>query len=62
MVAEQEGRLWVAFDERRDFLAALALRFLPEKTTSEEARAVYDSIIGGESVPIKPAVQEALEL
>ena len=62
MVAEQEGRRWMAFDERRDFLAASAFRFLPEETMSEEARVVYDSIIGGESVQIKTALQEALEL
>ncbi|MGH7651923.1 MAG: DNA-methyltransferase [Gemmatimonadaceae bacterium] len=62
MVAEQEGRRWMAFDERRDFLAASAFRFLPEETTSEEARAVYDSIIAGESVQVKTALQEALEL
>ena len=62
MVAEQEGRRWMGFDERRDFLAASAFRFLPEETTSEEARAVYDSIIGGESVQVKTALQEALEL
>lgn len=62
MVAEQEGRRWMAFDERRDFLAASAFRFLPEETTSEEARAVYDSIVAGESVQVKTALQEALEL
>lgn len=62
MVAEQEGRRWMAFDERRDFLAASAFRFLREETTPEEARATYDSIAAGESVQIRAALQEALEL
>lgn len=62
MVAEQEGRRWMAFDERRDFLAASAFRFLREETTPEEARDVYDSIAAGESVQIRAALQEALEL
>lgn len=62
MVAEQEGRRWKAFDERLDYLAASAFRFLREETTDDEARSVYESVVAGESVKLKPALQQALEL
>jgi len=62
MVAEQEGRRWKAFDERRDYLAASAFRFLREGTSPDDARVVYNAIAAGESVKLKPALQEALEL
>lgn len=62
MVAEQERRRWMAFDERRDYLAASAFRFLRDGTTPDEASTVYNSIMSGESVTLKPALQEALEL
>ena len=51
----------MAFDERRDYLAASAFRFMREGTTPDEARAVYDEINSGESVTLKPVLQEALE-
>jgi DNA modification methylase len=61
MVAEQEGRRWRAFDERRDYLAASAFRFLSDDTTMADARGVYDTIMSGESVRLKSA-QEMLSL
>ena len=62
MVAEQEGRLWKAFDERLDYLASSAFRFLNAETTPVEARAIHDSILSGNSLKLKPAPQEVLDL
>jgi DNA modification methylase len=62
MVAEQERRCWKAFDEPIDYLASSAFRFLSEETTPEEARGVYDAGMVGESVKLKPALQEVLGL
>lgn len=62
MVAEQEGRRWKAFDERMDYLASSAFRFLRDETTPDEARAVYDAIMAGDSVKLRPALQEVLDL
>lgn len=62
MVAEQEHRRWMAFDERRDYLAASAFRFMRDGTAPDEARAVYDEIVSGNSVTLKPALQEALDI
>lgn len=62
MVAEQEGRRWKAFDERRDYLAASAFRFHPPELTPDEARSTYDAVLAGESVTLRAALQETLEL
>lgn len=62
MVAEQEGRRWMAFDERRDYLAASAFRFHPPALTPDEARSTYDAVMAGESVTLRAALQETLEL
>ncbi len=47
MVAEAEGRKWLAFEERADYLAASAFRFLPKNTGEVELRSVYDAIESG---------------
>lgn len=62
MVAEQEGRRWKAFDERRDFLAASAFRFLPASATQDEASSIYGAIMNGEPVKLSGELQEALEI
>lgn len=62
MVAEREGRRWKAFDERRDFLATSAFRFLPPQTKPDRARSVFDAIMAGEQVALRPTPQEALGL
>jgi len=48
-VAEVEGRRWLAFDARRDYLAASSFRFLPKDSSIQEMRAVYNRINSGES-------------
>jgi site-specific DNA-methyltransferase (cytosine-N4-specific) len=49
-VAEVEGRRWLAFEERRDYLAASVFRFLPKDTPADRLRAAHDRVANGESV------------
>lgn len=52
-VAEAEGRKWLAFDERLEYLAASAFRFLDEKNGASEIRKVYERILHGNRVDIR---------
>ncbi len=47
MVAEAEDRHWLAFDERSDYLAASAFRFVPKDLPTIELRMLYDRIESG---------------
>ncbi len=51
-IAETEGRRWMAFDSRLDYLAASAFRFLPKRCPKEEMKAIYERINKGETVEI----------
>ena len=52
MVAEDEGRKWLAFEQRLDYLAASAFRFLPKDIKPEEAKMVYERLLARESIQI----------
>ena len=52
MVAEAEGRRWMAFDNRRDYLAASAFRFLPAGMEAATMREIYDRILTGEDTDL----------
>ena len=52
MVAESEGRNWIAFDADRDYLATSAFRFLPKDATENVTRGVYERILAGHSVDL----------
>jgi site-specific DNA-methyltransferase (cytosine-N4-specific) len=52
-VAEQQGRRWIAFEERLDYLAASAFRFLSEHNTIDEMRKLYESIMSGVCVDLQ---------
>lgn len=41
MVAEREGRRWIAIDERKDYLAASAFRFVPKGLPESTLREIY---------------------
>jgi DNA modification methylase len=62
-VAEAEKRMWLAFDENRDYLAASVFRFLGRKASPEELMAVYAKIQSGQHVklPIRGAQLLLLE-
>ena len=49
-VAEAEGRTWLAFEQRHDYLSASAFRFLPKGTSEDEMRSIYKSVADGEVV------------
>ncbi len=51
-VAETEGRKWLAFEERQDYLAASVFRFLPSTKTPHQIRDAFDRVNAGESVDI----------
>jgi DNA modification methylase len=51
-VAEVEGRRWLAFEERRDYLAASVFRFLPDDTYVTKKRRAFDAILAGEEVDL----------
>lgn len=56
MVAEEEDRRWLAFDERADYLAASAFRFLPKSLPVDDLRATYEQINSGQGYDIcRPA-------
>lgn len=48
MVAESEGRHWLAFEQRADYVAASAFRFTPKKLTSAELQIIFDRIESGD--------------
>jgi site-specific DNA-methyltransferase (cytosine-N4-specific) len=49
-VAEQEGRRWLAFEERLDYLAASAFRFVPDTLDELELKDVHSRIMQGQTV------------
>ena len=57
-VAEVEGRRWLSFDNRLDYLAASAFRFFGEDASDAELRKTYERIMAGKplsfSVPVYP--------
>lgn len=56
MVAEEEDRRWLAFDERADYLAASAFRFLPKSVPVDDLRDTYERIVSGKGYDIcRPA-------
>lgn len=60
-VAESEGRKWIAFDERLEYLAASAFRFMDKGINHSEMRDVYRRIMAGASIDLREhAVQRIL--
>ena len=59
-VAEREGRQWLAFDERLDYLAASAFRFLPETTSDAEMKAAHAAILAGKALDLRASVPGAV--
>ena len=49
-VAEREGRRWMAFEERRDYVAASAFRFADD---TADLKALYNTIMAGDRVRIE---------
>lgn len=48
ITAEHKGRRWLSFEERIDYVAASALRFLPQGVSDATVREVYTRLLHGE--------------
>lgn len=55
-VAEAEGRNWLAFEERLDYVAASAFRFVDQLNGEAEVKAIYSRINQGETVDLASTV------
>lgn len=62
MVAEAEGRRWLAFEQSREYLAASAFRFLAKDYPEATREQIYRRILAGESVELSGIEQQALAL
>lgn len=51
-VAETEGRKWIAFEERVDYLAASSFRFMRPNLGVEKLKSLYNRISDGQQVDI----------
>ena len=60
MVAEQEGRRWLAFEERRDYVAASAFRFLEEATSETQLKCLYETVLNRDSVDLTHMLKQPL--
>ena len=58
-VAECEGRKWLAFDERLDYLAASSFRFFAEAATDAELKAAHAAILHGKTADLRADVLRA---
>ena len=52
MVAEAEGRRWLAFEERSEYLAASVFRFLGRDNSEATLRDVYTSALASSSIDL----------
>jgi site-specific DNA-methyltransferase (cytosine-N4-specific) len=50
MVAETEGRRWLAFELEPEYVATSALRFVPKDASEQETRYAYEAVQRGEQV------------
>jgi hypothetical protein len=55
-VAECEGRKWVAFEERVEYVAASSFRFFPETATDGQIKSAHDDIVAGQILDLRSEV------
>jgi site-specific DNA-methyltransferase (cytosine-N4-specific) len=53
MVAEAEGRRWLAFELNREYVAASVLRFVPKGLPVSRMKQLYGAILRSEPVSIE---------
>lgn len=58
-IAEIEGRKWIAFEKRVDYLAASAFRFFSKEDALEEMTSAYNRISAGKIVEIERCADKA---
>jgi site-specific DNA-methyltransferase (cytosine-N4-specific) len=56
MVAEAEGRRWLAFELNREYVAASVLRFVPKGLSVSRVKDLYDAILRSEPVTIEDEI------
>lgn len=60
-VAEVEGRKWLAFEERLDYLAASTFRFVQPDCEVEDMKSIYDGVFSGNQTDLaKYMIQPSL--
>ena len=47
MVAEAEGRKWLAFEQNREYVASSVLRFLPKGISVARKKQIYTEALDG---------------
>lgn len=52
-VAEVEGRSWIAFENRLDYVASSSLRFLGSGVKPAQIKTLYKSILQGEAIDLR---------
>lgn len=57
-VAEREGRQWLAFEERQDYLAASVFRFMGRDNKPAELRECYDAVSTGAPLDLSQYVTQ----
>lgn len=58
-VAEAEGRKWLGFEERIDYLAASVFRFVPKTERPERLHEAYDRVNTGQSVDLADYISQS---
>src|SRR5208282_1173041 len=58
---ECEGRKWLAFDERLDYLAASSFRFFADAATDAELKTAHDAILHGKTADLRHDVYHAAQ-
>src|SRR5881409_2610582 len=60
-VAECEGRKWLAFDERLDYLATSSFRFFADAAPDAELKAAHNAILHGKTADLRREVFQVLK-
>jgi DNA modification methylase len=58
-VAEAEGRRWLSFEERLDYIAASVFRFLPKDTSPDSMKEAFSRIGSGETVTVEDYLDQS---
>ena len=51
-VAEAEGRRWLSFEERRDYVAASVFRFVDRGLSADKKKAIYEAVLKNKPVDL----------
>ncbi|WP_035641620.1 site-specific DNA-methyltransferase [Bradyrhizobium sp. ORS 375] len=55
-VAEAEGRNWLAFEERQDYVSASAFRFIDQLNSDAQVREIYEELNRGRTIDLNTRV------